>query len=353
MRRLLLFILICSIHFSFGHATDNETIARTGQIIKNAEHGTLSATVNLGTVPSSSDLDLRLELTNLSGEGIRFERVATGCNCTKVTPQKGTCQPGHKLTVKVSMNAPLRPSQVQGAGLLMFMDSDDGTVFEVRMRFDFQNHAGFKDSLVVAEWPDGNTSVKVHVPVVIGDNVGNKDIEVSLDGIEGALDWSLHERRWLKATVIPKSQQGRDLHGELELLNLLTSETSRCKLTISRSSLVKVFPHVLRMSKKEDGSYETQFFSRVNEKDGMTPSAVQVTAKCGKKQITCRSFGEDTLRRHRLVISSELAETLLAEGSRMSNVSLHYQIVFAKEEKGPGISSSYQLNVPILFRDFQ
>lgn len=146
---------------------------------------------------------------------------------------------------------------------------------------------------------------------------------------------------------------GRDLHGQLELVNLLTSERSLCDFTISRSSLVKVFPHVLRMSKKEDGSFETQFFSRVNNKDEMTPSAVQVTAKAGKKQITCRSFGKDTLRRHTLAISSELAETLLAEGSRLSNVSLHYQIVFNKGEDGPRRSSSYQLNVPILFRDSQ
>ena len=83
----------------------------------------------------------------------------------------------------------------------------------------------------------------------------------------------------------------------------------------------------------------------------MAASAFQVTAKLGEKMVTCRSFGEETLRRHTLVISSEIAEMLLAEGSRVSNVSLHYQIVFANED-GPGQASSYQLDVPILFRGF-
>ena len=108
------------------------------------------------------------------------------------------------------MIAAQRPGQVQSAGMLMFIDSDGGVVLEVRMIFDYQNHAGFKDTLFIAEWPDGNTSVNLQVPVVIGDNVGDKDIGVSLNGIDGTLDWSLNERR------LGRNHQGRCCDGCLD-----------------------------------------------------------------------------------------------------------------------------------------
>jgi hypothetical protein len=347
---IILLVLVNCVAIPAVEAADPDPVNAKAFIIRDEETGALTARFDLGRVPVATKLDVRLSLTNLTDMKVEFDSLSTSCSCSSLSPAMGDIPQGQSQEFKFTIQLTDSPESIRSGGSVVFMKGQT-PVFDLGFTYSFDAYAGFTATFAALEWEKGKQMV-FRIPIVIGDQISEKDINVTVDGIPGDMRWELEQGgRVLNVSITPNTQDDPPFSGVVAIENTSTGHVSKCRLIVEAAEPVKVYPRMLRMVEDvADAKYECSFFCRVLSEDKEKPrKLVSAQATIGEKKYLCTLVGSarDTTR-FQVAIPTADIEAIQEETAQATSQSAAVpkaSIAFRLEIAEPGDSDQKDASV--------
>lgn len=329
-------------------ATKNrETISkvkleREANIVQTFNSGPV-ASVDLGKLNSSTIIKLTVRVTNLTSQTLRFDRVASACSCSEMTPQKGEIAPNETISMKMTVNTYDRPSQLRGTGLFDFQYRN-ASQFTMDFSYEISGYAGLPASLIMIETEPENTELDLAfvAPIIITDDMGFDELTISVGEIPGDFTYTIDRaQQKIMGRLKTSMPLGKDkTYARLRLKDLRRSNESVASIIIERRALIGVYPSTLRFSATKTGdSFSTICYVRPDSSivDDMKNLSVAAEDPNDTLAITTEVFKlSDALYKVILTARPKIAETEQRRDAQDNNTdpperSVNIKLVYADD----------------------
>lgn len=247
------------------------------------------ANVDLGKVKAGSAGKFQVQLVNRTSEEIAFDNIVKGCKCVDVsTSASERIGPGESMTLRFSQKIGADPAALDGGGVLFFRQKEAGA-FKVNYVFSLQEYVGLSDELVLVT-TDGEKEIKFDIGLVLSEDVGDEDFELSVLKIPGDFEYRVQREENIAACKfsVANTISGR-VYGAIRLVDLRTGRIVDVPFVMEQSSAIKVYPRFLKFSRADvTGDFVSRVFVRHDAKDMVeNKRSCVVSAKLGDVTLPC------------------------------------------------------------------